>query len=159
MDRGIAIVQQAFDLLSTNLATALKNGGISNALPYCSVAAAPLTKMTGDIRQVTLKRVTHKPRNLTNRASKQELAVIRRFQNALDQGTTPASVLVTNELNKVTFLAPIVIQNELCLQCHGRPGQELKSETLNLVRSLYPKDEATGFKIGDLRGMWRVDFP
>jgi hypothetical protein len=24
---------------------------------------------------------------------------------------------------------------------------------------LYPQDEATGFKLGDLRGAWRIDIP
>jgi hypothetical protein len=26
------------------------------------------------------------------------------------------------------------------------------------IRRLYPADAATGFKLGDLRGLWRVDF-
>lgn len=32
-------------------------------------------------------------------------------------------------------------------------------ENLAFIRSLYPQDAATGFKLGDLRGAWRVDFP
>jgi len=28
-----------------------------------------------------------------------------------------------------------------------------------LLHTLYPQDQAIGFKLGDLRGTWRVDFP
>jgi hypothetical protein len=27
-----------------------------------------------------------------------------------------------------------------------------------VIRRLYPEDQATGFSLGDLRGMWRIDF-
>jgi len=28
-----------------------------------------------------------------------------------------------------------------------------------VIRQLYPQDEATGFKLGQLRGAWRIDIP
>jgi hypothetical protein len=59
---------------------------------------------------------------------------------------------------RATFYSPIVITNPLCLQCHGIPGTDLAPSTVALLQQLYPRDEATGFKLGDLRGLWRVDF-
>ncbi len=51
-----------------------------------------------------------------------------------------------------------MLGNPLCLQCHGTPNQDIAPETLAAIQKLYPGDKATGFKLGDLRGLWRVTF-
>lgn len=157
-ERGRAIASQAFALLSTNLARALAAGGITNALPYCSEKAHPLTELVAATNQVRLRRLTHKPRNPTNEVAAGELAILRGFQLALGRGETPAPVVRATSSNTVVFYSPIVITNPLCLQCHGVAGRDLQPATVTLLRELYPRDQATGFKLGDLRGAWRVDF-
>jgi len=32
-------------------------------------------------------------------------------------------------------------------------------EHLEVIGRLYPQDEAVGFRLGELRGAWRIDFP
>lgn len=159
VQRGKAIAAETFSLLSSNLQSAIHSGGVSNALPFCSLAASPLTAGMAGKHGVTLRRVTHKPRNPTGRADATELAILNQFAAALT-GTNPPPPLVTNLMTgTVTFFAPIVLNNELCLKCHGAPGQDILPENLLVIQGLYPQDEATGFKLGDLRGAWRIDFP
>jgi len=159
VQRGKAIATETFGLLSTNLQTALQSGGVSNALPFCSLAASPLTAGMAGKHGVTLRRVTHKPRNPAGRADASELTILNQFSAALT-GTNPPPPLVTNfTAGAVTFFAPIVLNNELCLKCHGAPGQDISPENVAVIQGLYPQDEATGFKLGDLRGAWRIDFP
>jgi hypothetical protein len=157
-ERGRAIASQAFALLSTNLAQALAAGGITNALPYCSERAYPLTELVAATNQVRLRRITHKPRNPTNEVAAGELAILRGFQLALGRGEQPAPIVRARGTDTVVFYSPIVITNPLCLQCHGVVGQDILPDTAALLRKLYPRDLATGFKPGDLRGAWRVDF-
>jgi hypothetical protein len=72
----------------------------------------------------------------------------------------PPTPLATNLVpGQATFFAPIVLNNALCLNCHGEAGKDISAESLTLIRQHYPQDEATGFKLGDLRGAWRIDFP
>lgn len=158
VERGRAIAGQAFTLLSTNLARALAEGGLTNALPYCSERAYPLTELVAATNRVRLQRITHKPRNPTNAPAAGELAVLRGFQLALGRGQTPAPVVRATASNTVVVYSPIVITNPLCLQCHGVPGRDLPPTTLALLQTLYPQDQATGFQLGDLRGAWRVEF-
>jgi len=158
--RGKAIATETFGVLSTNLQTALAAGGVSNALPFCSLAASPLTASVSERHGVKVRRVTHKPRNPAARASATETAVLDGFRAALTPGGPPPAPLATNLIaGQATFFAPIVISNPLCLQCHGEPGKDLSEENLVLIRQHYPQDEATGFKLGDLRGAWRIDLP
>lgn len=158
LEAGQAITSRAFTLLSSNLVWAIANGGISHALPYCSDIALPLVTAVGDSNAVTLRRVTHKPRNPANRATESELAILNQFQTLVGQGQPPAPVVETNAQGAVSFFAPIVLNNPLCLNCHGQPGVDIAAEHTQLIRQRYPGDEATGFKLGELRGMWRVDF-
>jgi len=158
-ERGKAIVKQAGALLSSNLLGAIQARGITNALAYCSVQALPLTDSVGSNTQVTLRRVSHKARNPQDRADPFELEVLRRFQSELKPQQPPGPFLTSNRADTVTFFSPILINDALCLNCHGQPGTDIVPENLAFIRSLYPQDGATGFKLGDLRGAWRVDFP
>lgn len=158
--RGKAIAAETFDLLSANLQTAMQSGGISNALPFCSLAASPLTAGLAEKHGVTLKRVTHKARNPDGKANEAELAVLKSFTSYLAASTNPPPSFVTNLVTgQATFFAPIVIAKELCLKCHGEPGKDISAENLAVIKKHYPQDEATGFKLGQLRGAWRIDFP
>jgi hypothetical protein len=160
IQRGKIIAAETFGLLSTNLQTAIQSGGISNALPFCSLAASPLTAGIAARHQVTLKRITHKPRNPDGRSNADEMAVLRSFEAALAATGNPPAAFATNLVSgQATFLAPIVISHELCLKCHGEPGSDISAENLAIIRRHYPKDEAIGFKPGQLRGAWRIDFP
>ena len=160
MQRGKAIVTEAFSLLSSNLQSALQQGGVSNALPFCSLAASPLTAGLAAKHSVTLRRVTQKARNPADKADVVELAILKQFEAALPASTNPPPPIVTNFVaGTATFFAPIILNNELCLKCHGEPGRDIAAENVAVIQRLYPQDEATGFKFGDLRGAWRVDFP
>jgi len=157
--RGRAIASEAFGLLSSNLLHAIATGGISNALGYCSLKALPLTESAASRHQVQLARITHRPRNLQHRADPAELTLLDTYRDELRRGNTPLRpVALTNVTGGVRFYSPIVITNPLCLNCHGTPGVELRPENLAVIRRLYPEDEAIGFKLGDLRGLWRIDF-
>lgn len=159
LERGRSIAGQAFGLLSSNLTEAIARGGISNALAYCSVKALPLTALVAETNRVNLRRVTHKARNPADRADAAELKILDQYRNDLAAGRRPlAPLLTTNTTGVVTFYAPIVITNPLCLLCHGKPGTDIAPAHLEVIRRLYPEDEAVGFKLGDLRGLWRVEF-
>ena len=62
-----------------------------------------------------------------------------------------------DERSTVAFYAPIKVQ-DLCLNCHGQPGTDIKAADYDLIKKLYPEDEAVGYKSGDLRGMWSIRF-
>lgn len=156
---GKAVTAEAFSLLSSNLLSAIAAGGVTNALPYCSLAASPLTASVADQHGVSLKRVTHRPRNPAARANATEAQALAQFEADLQAGQAPEP-LVTNLLaGQATFFAPIVLNKELCLKCHGRVDGDMDSETLAVLNRLYPQDEAREFQLGELRGAWRVDIP
>jgi len=55
----------------------------------------------------------------------------------------------------VRFYKPIMLQ-PICLNCHG-PEEQLLPELKTTLDELYPEDQARNFKVGDLRGVFRVE--
>lgn len=161
---GRKVVGQAFQLLSGQLMGAMAKGGPTHAIDFCSTRALALTLGVGSSNEVVLQRVTHAPRNPANAASPLEQELIARFQAELRVGTNsppvpPAPVIRTNAAGSRVFYAPIVLSNPLCLQCHGAPGREIAAATAEAIGQRYPVDRATGFRMGDVRGLWKVEFP
>ncbi len=156
---GPKIIAEAFAKLSIALGEAIAKSGPASALSVCSEMAPQIAKEVATTHGVTLRRATHKPRNPKNTADDAENAVLEVFAAALAKKEAPKPQTITNADGSTSFLAPIVLGNPLCLQCHGTPNQDIAPETLAAIQKLFPDDKATGFKLGDLRGLWRVTFP
>lgn len=157
-ERGDRIAAEAFGVLSLRLGQAIADAGLTNAIEFCSVHGIASTEAVGVTNQVTLRRVTHRPRNPQNRADTNETALIRRFEAEFGTGTTPNPVVTAKVPGTATYYAPIVLKLPLCLTCHGQPETDIKPEVLAQIRKSYPADEAKGFALGQVRGLWRVDF-
>lgn len=151
---GKRLTAEAFALLSKNLADAIAKDGVPGAIGFCSEKALPLTASV----DANLRRVSHKARNPKNTADATELEILNAFRETLKAGKSAEPQLRKHPDGSETFFAPIVLANPLCLKCHGAPGQDIDAETLAALHKRYPQDEATGFKLGQLRGMWRVDW-
>lgn len=156
-EKGVAIATQMQQVLGGELKRAIEDSGVARALNYCNLNAYPLTDSIAALHGATIKRVSHKARNPNNQASEDELQIIDNFKATLEKGETAQPVVTAHE-NGYTFFAPIVLQSPLCLKCHGEPEKEIASEDFILINMLYPADRATGFKLNDLRGIWRIDF-
>ncbi len=158
-EEGPKIVAEAFGRLNGALAEAIAKEGPAKALSVCSEKAPQIAKEVAAAYGVTLRRATNKPRNPKNAADEVEKAAMELFLAALQNQETPNPQVITNADGSRDFLAPIVLGNPLCLQCHGAPSKDIGPETLAAIRKLYPDDKATGFQLGDLRGLWRITFP
>jgi hypothetical protein len=157
-ERGPVIVKEAFAVLSGNLGRAIAENGVNDALQFCSVQAAGLAAGVARTNHVLLKRVSHRARNPENRADAEELVLLESFRTALKASAAVAPEVRTNAAGRFVFYAPITLNNPVCLKCHGDPEREIAPDTMTLIRKLYPEDRATGFKFGELRGLWRIEF-
>lgn len=155
--QGNEIAQATQKTLGSNLSQKMKNGGVEAAIPFCNTMAMPLTAKMEAKYEVTIKRVSSKIRNEANSPSRAELKTIEIYQDLLLSGRGLDPVIEDNNENKIHYYAPILMQKK-CLTCHGVLGAELTAQTDSLIKSIYPNDKATGFKEGELRGIWSITF-
>lgn len=158
VEEGQKITKAAFQTLSTNLQQAMQEGGVKYALEFCNVEAMPLTDSLATHYGIELRRASHQPRNPMNRADTLEMASIQKYLDEIQADAELQPFTYADE-QSIIYHAPIRIPNQLCLNCHGEPGVDIAESDLETIRELYPEDEATGFEMGELRGIWSIQFP
>jgi cytochrome c553 len=141
-------------VLGKNLKGAIKNNGTSNAVSFCNERAIVLTDSMSVQLHASIKRVSDQPRNPNNQANEAELAYIKSGKLILADGGK-MKPLIQEIDGKMVGYYPITT-NKMCMQCHGLPNEQIKSETFSKIQSLYPTDAAVGYDENQLRGIWVV---
>jgi hypothetical protein len=144
---GDSLTNTADRELRRILSEKLQQGGVAAALPYCRPATLPRVDSVGKILQGSLSWVSSRPRNPAHQAT-----------------LTPAELVPTDTTRRVarlsaeefTYQRPVVLNDALCLRCHGTVGPDIKPADYALIKRQYPQDQATGYKVGDAMGVWRV---
>lgn len=72
------------------------------------------------------------------------------------QGTLGRTPVVRAHGDSIAYYRPIFISSPACLKCHGSAGEGLDSAAYAVIQQRYPLDQATGYVLGDLRGMWSI---
>lgn len=138
--------------LSGKLQTATQSGGPAAGIEVCASEAVQLTQGVATSKGVEIGRSSHKLRNEKN-------APRPWVQSYLTEvAGKPAKDAKTGVFDlgaKLGVVEPLAAQ-ALCLSCHGDP-QKIPAEVKTALGQRYPKDQATGFSEGDLRGVVWVE--
>jgi len=138
----------------SELQQALKAGlseGPVQAIDTCRIQA-PRIAASLSTGGVALGRTSHKLRNPENVAPPWAMAILDEYLAI--PGTRQA---VTRSIGngRKGRVEPIITQ-PLCLACHG---ETISPDVAEAISSIYPDDQATGFAVGDLRGIFWVEYP
>lgn len=157
LKHGSNIAGAAFVALSMNLKEALNEGGVQNAISYCNLAASPLIDSLQYQYDAEIKRTSLKIRNPENKPNSKELEQLEKYKELVESNMNLAQQVIKDD-NKIHFYAPIYTM-PLCGNCHGKLGESLTIEDNELIKELYPNDQAIGYETGVWRGMWSITFP
>ena len=154
---GDRISQVTQMVLASKLKEIVQEKGIARALEYCNVNAYPIVDSLEDVYHIKVKRASVKTRNPGDSPNKMERSVINDFSQQIEKGLIPEVKAILDDEN-VHYFKPIIISAELCLKCHGQIGSDILEKDYEIIKGLYPDDNATGHKLGDLRGIWSITF-
>jgi len=152
-------ITQAFGgQLKSVLQTAIKSGGPVQALEVCKINAPATAKSIGDTEGWKVGRTSLKVRNPANTPDAWETTVLQHWNQKIKEGAPAAglkaSTVVTIDGKPTYRYMQAIPTGELCVTCHGTSLAQPVKEAL---AKLYPKDQATGFKVGDLRGAFTLE--
>lgn len=153
---GRSITKNSFLALSSALLNAIDEGGPAHAVRFCNLHAMPITDSLSKLHHVEIRRLATKARNPGNKADKKSKKIIAAYQDFLTNGKTANDTLILLS-DQLYYYAPIFTA-PACLQCHGTPKTDFSEEHETLINNIYPKDQATGFVLGELRGVWQLTF-
>jgi hypothetical protein len=154
-NRISALAQQA---LGGQLKQAISKGGVPEAVKFCNVAAYPILDTLTTGLDAEIKRASLRIRNPKDAPTDSEREILEQYQTQLDNNQELQPVVEIFDNDQVLYARPIVMNNALCLNCHGTVGTQVSDETNALLKSLYPEDNAIGHQLGDLRGIWSITF-
>lgn len=153
LKKGDSIATVAQQQLMKNVMKAIKEKGFAGAVEFCSEKAIPLTDSSAATFKVQISRVTDRNRNPNNNLkSEQDFKAWELIKSM----TNKDKHLITQSDDGIYYYKAINLTIPTCLSCHGDKSLDIAPETLAKINEKYPKDKATGYKMGELRGMWKI---
>ena len=121
----------------------------AGAVAFCHERAPEIARQVSKEKELKIGRTSHKLRNPDNAPpSWAEPAV---------QKKEARQYVMRGPDDQLGYLAPIKVGG-VCVNCHGKKD-ELAPGVADKLDKYYPKDQATGFEVGDLRGWFWVEVP
>jgi hypothetical protein len=156
-ERAEAAVRDLGQVLQQLLGEELKRGGVEGAVKSCSESAQAVTEEFARERELDIRRVSLKYRNQKDQPDEYEAARLKQWEAQAKAGKPPAAAAETVTVNGrryLRYMKPILVQG-MCLSCHG-PREKLQAEVREIIDTRYPRDKATGYQAGELRGAFSV---
>lgn len=151
---AITVVKQFGGTLKPKLKKALTQGGVKEAIDVCSVKAPEIAK---DLTLTTpwhVKRVSLKARNNNNAIPDAwEKSVLEEFDQRQQQGESAKTMAKAEVVNGEFRFMKAQGTASLCLTCHG---SKLSADTKAALNKYYPKDQAVGYSLGQVRGAFSL---
>ena len=155
-----ATAQEFMQTLKQELQAAMQEGGPVNAVSVCNLTA-PAIASTYSVRNGwDVGRTSLKLRNPANAPDAWEQAVLVSFEERKRAGEDPANMeyyeVVSEDGSDTLRYMKAIPTAPLCLACHG---EQLDSIVKTRIETLYPEDQALGYKAGDIRGAFTISQP
>lgn len=143
---------------AASLRTRLQEGlqqGPEQAIEICHHEASVIALQTGTRYDRRVSRTSDRVRNSANQSDTLDQKIIETFRTRLAAGESATVLEFIEDRGKAgtTFAKPLMM-DAVCLLCHG---ENLAPNIAASINRYYPNDQATGFRLGELRGILRVD--
>lgn len=158
-DTSRYLSMQVFQALSSTLMVQIKANGTASAVSFCNEKALSITDSVAQQHGIKVQRVASRYRNVANAANTEEKSMLASWEKAIAAGQT-AKAQWQERASQIEWYGAIVLNQPACLKCHGNTAEgEIDAATLASIQSRYPNDQAQNFKLGELRGMWKISYP
>lgn len=150
LERGAEVLAPFKARLKAALLAGMSEGP-AHAIDVCRLEA-PAIAAAASVEGVRVGRTSHRLRNPDNLPPAWVAPLLDDYVRD-PTGLAPRAVALPD--GRAGYVEPIVVQ-PLCLACHG---ESLAPEVAARLREAYPDDRATGFDVGDFRGLYWAELP
>ncbi|MFO7563455.1 MAG: DUF3365 domain-containing protein [Enhygromyxa sp.] len=161
--RARAMTKSFASELQSTLLAAIEAGGPAHAISVCKHDAPKIAAAQASEGWI-LSRTASRVRNPENAPTAWQRTVLETWQAQIDEGKVedPASLEWVEMIEgasgpELRYMRSIVLGG-VCLACHG-PVEQISEEVKAALAEQYPEDQATGFRVGELRGAFVVTGP
>ncbi len=155
--QGEQIAATLTDAWSSQVQKVLQQNDVATALPYCTTKGLAVADSLQNLNGIAIRRVSQRPRNLENQPNTIELLLLRQVVEIKNSGMELKPVRHQIDEYTVALMVPIFAEKN-CLSCHGKVGEDIKSEDYAIIKQQYPQDQAINYKAGDIMGGYFLSF-
>ena len=160
VDQSRQLAMQLGGQLKGELTKAIADGGPMAAINVCYLRAPEIAAQLSQASGARVGRTALRVRNPSNAPDDLERTVLEQFAADLGSGPIDRPLEAVFEIRRGDAVERRYMRaiptDALCLTCHG---QTIAPELAAAIARDYPKDEATGFEQGQLRGAFSVVWP
>lgn len=154
--KGSAASAALLQKLGGEVKNKMQSNGPVKTVEFCSLNALTMTDQIAKETGTQIKRLSLKNRNPVNAATGEEKELLEKWEKMVQNGQSlPSHELKKSPNGELAYYKPLLISNEACLKCHGDIAED--SPLAKAIKAAYPEDKAMGYKMGDLRGMIKVE--
>lgn len=143
------VTTQYQDELKTALLSAIESGGPKKGVEVCKERAINIAQEVSEESGWQVSRVSLKARNTKNQPSEHEREILEQFEMSVADGKSTQAMEWWQSKSEQQIYMKAITTGGLCLTCHG---ENVDPELKEVILNNYPRDTATGFKLGDIRG-------
>jgi hypothetical protein len=151
------LIQNYAGKLKAALGGAMQARGPEGALEVCNKQAPAIAAAVSQGSGWSVARTSLKPRNAASAPDAYERKIMEAFNARIAKGEKAADLVSAEVIEgdgvKTFRFIKAIPTGDMCMTCHGDtvdPGLKQK------ILALYPDDQATGFKQGDMRGVFTL---
>lgn len=148
-EQAIDAKDKLFTSLLGELTKSMGEQGPAKSISVCKTRAPEIAAAVGEETGVRIGRTSFKLRNKDNEAPQWAAGFVKQ------KIEKPVEVALPDD--GLGVLLPIRLQ-ATCTLCHGS-DQQIMPDVKAAIVSSYPKDSATGFSEGDIRGYFWIEVP
>jgi hypothetical protein len=144
--------------LGSSLTTVLKQGikvdGHAASIKLCKLQAPAITRASSaesGASDWTVSRSSLKLRNPSNSAEIWVTAIMQDFEKRKAAGELAKDIAHTEVRDGKFYFVKAIPTKPGCIACHG---ENIAEDVKVKLAELYPNDKATGFNVGDIRGVF-----
>jgi hypothetical protein len=160
VDQSRQLAMQLGGQLKAELTQAIAEGGPMAAINVCYLRAPEIAAQLSQASGARVGRTALRVRNPSNAPDDLERSVLEQFATDLGSGPIDRPLEAVFEIRRGDAVERRYMRaiptDALCLTCHGKT---IAPELAAAIARDYPKDEATGFEQGQLRGAFSVVWP
>ena len=146
--------------LKGELTKAIADGGPIAAINVCYLRAPEIAAQLSQASGARVGRTALRVRNPSNAPDELERTVLEQFAADLGSGPVDRPLEAVFEIRRGDAVERRYMRaiptDALCLTCHGKT---IAPELAAAIARDYPRDQATGFELGQLRGAFSVVWP
>ena len=154
VQRGELILLSIQNAVLSELTRELSELGAGGAIRVCHMSATTVVNRVAREEGIAAGRTSARLRTPSNAPKPWAAPIVARY---VDRPAAGLDGFVVDLGPRVGVMRPIA-HRAICSPCHGRDDQ-LTPKVRAELADRYPKDHATGFKDGDLRGWLWVEVP